>query len=152
MDSLKMQERTGQKGDGMINFTVVFRGYKKEEVEKYFSAVEKKYEELYDEYIQMREAYQKQIKDREAVAAAIIQAEVKATEIIDNAKLDAWRIVSDAKLGALDVSNSLKAGPSKIQPLLRSKADEPPPDSAEQVKAEIEREIDDILKSLGKRL
>lgn len=96
----------------MISFDIEKNGYNKEQVTKYFDLVQKEYEGIYAENQALRSQLQqtRQFADAkppydiphdrmEAIALALIDAEVEAQRIVSAARDKAWQIITDAQKG-----------------------------------------------------
>ena len=83
----------------MINFTKERNGYSKEQVDAYIKTLNDEYVKVTEEYQKLLEETEEQKKDTsytEAIAAALINAEISGKQIIADAQLEAKQIIYEA--------------------------------------------------------
>ena len=83
----------------MIKFEEVRRGYDKEQVEEYIKTINGEYQKVLEDYqalVEEMEETQKDTSKSEAIASALINAEIAGKQIVANAQLEAKRVTSEA--------------------------------------------------------
>lgn len=81
-----------------MKFDEVKKGYNKEQVDEYIKTINAEYEKLFSEYQELEEEMAEEVKDtsyNEAIASAIINAELAAKQIVVKAQSDARRISAE---------------------------------------------------------
>ena len=103
----------------MIKFEEVKKGYKKEQVDAYIETVAEEYQKLLEEHQKLEEKVNEDKSYSEAIASALIKAELSGEEIIANAKEEARRINADANQEVEDLINAKKSALTDMKNLSR---------------------------------
>ena len=83
-----------------MKFDEVKKGYKKEQVDGYIKTINEEYEKLFMEYQELESKMAEEEQDtsyNDAIASAIINAELSAKQIVIKAQSEARRIGIEAK-------------------------------------------------------
>jgi Cell division initiation protein len=87
----------------MVNFEEVKRGYNKEQVDNYIKIINGEYEKLLVEYQELKGKSKEDPKDisyNDAIASALINAEISGKQVVAKAQLEAKRITTEANIEA----------------------------------------------------
>ena len=88
-----------------MNFDEAKRGYSKEQVDAYIKIVSDEYQKLLEEHQELETKINEDMSYSEAIAAALINAELYGKQIIASAKIEAKRINSEAKQEVKNLNN-----------------------------------------------
>jgi DivIVA protein. len=96
----------------MIKFEEVKRGYNKEQVDDYIKTINDEYKKSLADYQELEEELEKSKKDTsysEAIAAALINAEISGKQIVANAQVEAKRTIIESEIAVGEIKEKKKA-------------------------------------------
>ena len=104
----------------MVNFNEVKKGYDKGQVDEYIKTLSKEYDELTKEHQTLLEEVEESKKDtshKDAIVAALINAELTGKKVIEDAQMEAKRIVFEANQKVEETSKTKETVLEEIKKL-----------------------------------
>ena len=98
-DDITNKKRNYKERVKMVKFEDAKKGYNKEQVDSYIKTINDEYQKVLAEYQALEEEVEEAKNDtshNDAIAAALINAEIAGKQIIANANLEAKRVTSEA--------------------------------------------------------
>lgn len=129
----------------MIKFEEAKRGYNKEQVDGYIETINAEYQKLLTEYKALEdelEETENNTSHNEAIASALINAEISKKQIIAKAQFDAKRIIKDANCKIEELSmkrNIILDEIEKLSKILNDILDDRPVNEGECASDEAEK-------------